>query len=195
MALVGGDPEALDLEGPAVPGGLAVKLYPCCYALQRPISAVVALPQVPASEVEALAVHTPASSLQPLIHHAPRTGLEGKFSLEYGIAAGLLDRRPGLESFDDAAVGRPEARRLIERIEVVPSPGGEGLLSGEVAIEVSLRGGEALEASLALPPGAPDRPASEDELAVKLAACAPDGVEELQRLDWDSARGFLSARG
>ena len=45
MTLVGGDPGAADLSGPAVPGGLAVKIYPCCYALQRPISALGELAQ------------------------------------------------------------------------------------------------------------------------------------------------------
>ena len=35
LSLVGGDPAAVDPSGPAVPNGLAIKLYPCCYALQR----------------------------------------------------------------------------------------------------------------------------------------------------------------
>ncbi len=43
LRLVGGDPGRLDLSGPAVPGGLAIKIYPCCYALQRPISALAEL--------------------------------------------------------------------------------------------------------------------------------------------------------
>src|SRR5262249_62425485 len=43
MSLVGGDPGAVDLAGPAIPGGLAIKIYPCCYALQRPISALAGL--------------------------------------------------------------------------------------------------------------------------------------------------------
>src|SRR3954447_14220176 len=38
LALVGRDAAGVDLTGPAVPGGLAIKLYPCCYALQRPMS-------------------------------------------------------------------------------------------------------------------------------------------------------------
>ena len=38
FGLVGGS-GAVDLDGPLVPEGLAVKLHPCCYALQRPISA------------------------------------------------------------------------------------------------------------------------------------------------------------
>ena len=38
-------PAAVDPSGPAVPNGLAIKLYPCCYALQRPISALSELAQ------------------------------------------------------------------------------------------------------------------------------------------------------
>lgn len=195
MRLVGGDPGALVLDGPAVPDGLAVKLYPCCYALQRPISAVAALPEIEAEQVERVSVQTPASSLQPLIHHAPRTGLEAKFSLEYGIAAAILDRHPGLSSFDDEAVRRPAAQKLMQRVEVEAVTAGDGLLDGEVEIEVELSGGGALQTSLALPPGAPGRPASEEELAAKLAACAPeDLVDELRALDWGSASAFLTAR-
>ncbi len=43
MRLVGGDPATMDLCGPAVPGGLATRSDPCCYALQRPISALAGL--------------------------------------------------------------------------------------------------------------------------------------------------------
>src|SRR6201995_3642827 len=49
LALVGGDPAAVDPSGPAVPGGLAVKLYPCCYALQRPIATLAGLAGGPAA--------------------------------------------------------------------------------------------------------------------------------------------------
>lgn len=43
--LVGGS-GTVDLGGPAVPGGLAIKVYPCCYALQRPISALASTAEV-----------------------------------------------------------------------------------------------------------------------------------------------------
>ena len=60
LQLVGGDPRALSLDGPAVPDGLAIKMFPCCYALQRPISAVAALAgQVDPAEVARIVVRTP----------------------------------------------------------------------------------------------------------------------------------------
>jgi 2-methylcitrate dehydratase PrpD len=191
MALVGGATTGIDTEGRAVPDGLAIKLYPCCYALQRPIAAVVELGRVRPEDVEAIAVKTPESSLKPLIHSAPRTGLEGKFSLEYGIAAALLDGRPDLDSFTDAAVQRPEAHRLMELVEVTPTPGGNGLLDGTVEIDVTLKTGEERGTSLDLPPGAPSRPPTDDELAQKIELCVGERADEIMGLTWETAGSLL----
>jgi 2-methylcitrate dehydratase PrpD len=125
------DAAELELGGPPIPGGLAVKQWPCCYALQRPIAAARMLGGDPGGRI---AVRAPATSTQPLNRDRPRTGLEGKFSLRYGIAAALLDGDPGFESFSDAGVARPEAHALMDRIDVELTPGGDGLLSGEITI-------------------------------------------------------------
>ena len=183
MALVGGDAAALEIAGPAVPGGLAIKVWPCCYALQRPIAAVQTLEAVATDRISRIGVRTPGASLAPLIHHSPETGLEGKFSLEYGIAAALLDRPPGFDSFSDAAVRRPGAARLMRMVEVAATDGGDHLLAGEVEIEIDGR-----RATLALPPGAPDRPMTDEELRVKLDLC---GAGELAELSWESAAQLL----
>jgi 2-methylcitrate dehydratase PrpD len=193
LALVGGDARRLELAGAAVPGGLAVKLFPCCYALQRPISALRALPTagVAPERVRRVVVRTPQSGLQPLIHQRPTTGLEGKFSLEYALAATLLDERPGLQSFTNDAVGRPAAQELVGRVEVLATPGGDGLLDGEVQIEVTLDDGSTLSTALAVPPGAPDRPPTDDELRAKVADCAGDRAEEVAALRWEDAAELL----
>jgi 2-methylcitrate dehydratase PrpD len=188
MALVGGDPDAVDLDGPAVPGGLAIKPFPCCYALQRPIAAVASLEPVVPGEIRRIGVRTPSASLAPLIHHSPTTGLEGKFSLEYGIAAALLDGRPGFDSFSDPAVCRPDAARLMATVDVAATDGGDHLLTGEIEIVIETGDGDAMRASLALPPGAPERPVTEDELRAKLELC---GAGDLAELSWESAAQFL----
>lgn len=178
LTLVGGDPDALDLTGPAVPGGLAIKLHPCCYALQRPISALRGY----SGDVNRVQVRTPAASMQPLVHHAPTTGLQGKFSMEYAIAATILDGRPGFASFTDEAVRRPAAQRLISLVELDITPGGDGLLSGGIAITVN--GTETRTERW--PPGAPERPPTDAELAEKLADCGLDTT-----VDWTTARTLL----
>jgi 2-methylcitrate dehydratase PrpD len=194
LELVGGSTRALSLDGPAVPGGLAVKLFPCCYALQRPIAALLTLPlaDLDAARVERVLVHTPQSALQPLIHAAPATGLQGKFSLQYAIAATALDGRPGIASFGDDAVARPAARALLERVAIEGTPGGDGLLAGTAAIEMTLDDGSALRAELDLPPGAPARPPSDDELAAKVADCAGDLADELLDVTWADAADLVS---
>jgi 2-methylcitrate dehydratase PrpD len=188
--LVGGNKANIEFGGPAVPGGLAIKLYPCCYALQRPISAVRRITAEP-DQVVSVLVRTPAATIQPLIHHHPSTGLEGKFSLEYAVAATLLDGNPGFVSFDDAAVRRPEAQRLVEVVEVVTSPGGEGLLDGHLEVEVRMRDGTVRTGGLTLPPGSPSRPPTDDELSAKFVACG-GGEEDLHPgITWESAAAVL----
>ena len=190
MMLVGGDPEHVDLSGPAVPGGLAIKVHPCCYALQRPIAAVREL-QVQASDVVRARVRTPAGTVQPLVHSRPTTGLEGKFSLEYAVATALLDGYPGFASFEDAAVRRAEATRLVDAVEVELPSGGEGLLAGTCDVELELRDGQTVRASVQVPPGAPARPPTHDELAAKVRDCAGDLADDLLATGWDTAADVL----
>jgi 2-methylcitrate dehydratase PrpD len=182
--------------GPAVPGGLAIKIYPCCYALQRPVNALAELASAsdldPAS-VRRIVLRTPEATVQPLIHHRPQTGLEGKFSLEYGAAAALLDRQPGFASFTDAAVRRPSARRLAGLVEVKLDPGGSWLLDGVLEAEVHTGGGEVLRASQQYPPGSPDRPPSAAQLDAKLADCTSGLRTDPASWTWQTAPAVLRA--
>jgi len=172
-----------------------VKPYPCCYALQRPIAAVRSIGALDAARVRRIQVRTPASALAPLIHDRPASGLEGKFSLAYGVACALLDDPPDLESFGDEAVARPAARRLMEMVEVQSSREGDGLLSGKVDITITLDDGSQLDARLESPPGAPSRPLTESELAQKLEICCGELAAQVGGLSWETAADFLRYLG
>ena len=194
LELVGGRAGTVDAGGPAVPGGLAIKVYPCCYAMQRPIAALRDIRHQlddTEGEVERVRVRTPKAAVHPLVHDRPRTGLEGKFSLPYAVSTALLDDYPDFASFTDDAVNRPAAQRLLERVEVEPTPGGDGLLTGEVDIEVALATGRTLHTRLADPPGAPSRPPTGDELRAKLAACGGDVPALLADAGWESVGELL----
>jgi 2-methylcitrate dehydratase PrpD len=198
--LVGGTPGSVD-DAPAVPGGLAIKLYPCCYAMQRPIAAVRDLrarlnQDSLDGDIERVLVTTPRATVQPLIHDRPRTGLEGKFSMPYAIATAILDDYPGFGSFSDEAVNREPAQALMTTVETdygPGDPGRAGLLDGTVAISVRLANGRELRTELALPPGSPDRPPSAADLDRKLAACGPDVPALLAGLTWPAAAALLRA--
>ncbi|MTD53190.1 2-methylcitrate dehydratase [Amycolatopsis sp. RM579] len=194
LGLMGGSPDRVETSGPAVPGGLAIKMFPCCYALQRPISALrEGLPAaVEPGEVTAIEVRTPAGTVQPLIHHRPRTGLQGKFSLEYAVSAALLDPHPGFGSFTDQAVNRPEAQRLARLVTIDETPGGDWLLAGDVEITVTRDGGDRFTVRQELPPGSPGRPPSKEDMEAKIADCGADVPALLDGVDWGIARGILS---
>ena len=194
LALVGGA-EADPPDTPAIPGGLAVKAYPCCYALQRPIAATLEAlngERPPPADVQGVIVRAPLVTVRPLIHDRPGTGLEGKFSLQYGVAAAILDGIPGLASFTDAAVRRPDAQQIIDRVRLETTPGGEDLLAGATEIELLLAGGERYATRLETPPGAPAKPLGDADLARKARDCAgPHDASEIIAADWDGARTLV----
>jgi 2-methylcitrate dehydratase PrpD len=186
LGLVGGDPSAVDLSGPSVPNGLAIKLYPCCYALQRPISALSEVTADPAA-VRRIVLRTPEATVVPLIHHRPDSGLQGKFSLEYAAAAALLDEYAGFGSFTDEAVRRDEARRLVSVVETKLDPGGDWLLDGELEAEVHTADGAVLRTRQQYPPGSPARPPTPDQLAAKLADCVAGLDTDPEAWTWENA--------
>jgi 2-methylcitrate dehydratase PrpD len=190
LTLVGGDPAAADLAGPAVPGGLAIKIYPCCYALQRPISSLAELALDP-DDVRRIVLRTMEGTVAPLIHHRPDTGLQGKFSLEYAAAAALLDGYPGFASFTDAAVRRPAAPRRMDHVEVKLEPGGTGLLDGELTAEIHTANGSVAQISQQFPPGSPARPASAALLRTKVADCLGQLDLGGSSWSWGSAADLL----
>jgi 2-methylcitrate dehydratase PrpD len=189
LALVGAGSSELDLSGPAVPGGLAIKLFPCCYAMQRPIHAVrMALGGDDPKKVAAVLVRTPAAAVQPLIHHRPRTGLQAKFSMEYAIATAVLDGFPALSHFTDEAVRRPAASRIMASVIMELDAGGTGLLDGTCAIEIQLASGNR-QANVDQPPGAPARPPGDDDLAAKAASCGPRAAATVG-VTWSDAQAI-----
>ena len=197
LPLVGARPGGLDLTGPAVPDGLAIKMYPCCYALQRPISALAELAQragpagLDPADVLRIELRTPEATVVPLIHHRPDTGLQGKFSLEYAAAAAVLDRHPGFGSFTDAAVQRDAARRLVGLVETDLEPGGNWLLDGQLQARIHTGSGVVHHAVLQYPPGSPSRPPTAAQLSAKLADCVAGLRTDWSDWTWQNAATVL----
>jgi 2-methylcitrate dehydratase PrpD len=190
----GTGPASVDASGPAVPDGLAVKIYPCCYALQRPISAVADLAVATGldpADVRRIELRTPAATVVPLIHHRPDTGLQGKFSLEYATAAAVLDHYPGFASFTDDAVRRDAARKLAALVETTLEPGGDWLLDGELEVRIHTGNDRVHDAVLAFPPGSPARPPTAEQLSGKLADCLAGLDTDWTAWTWVNAADVL----
>jgi 2-methylcitrate dehydratase PrpD len=186
LDLVSEPPFDLALDDPAmVPGGLAVKVYPCCYALQRPIACMAEVAAGLASEdVERIDVWLTESAVQPLVHHRPTSGLEAKFCLEHALAVGVTDGFAGFDSFSDASVHRPEVARLTRSVDIHLTPGGNGLLEDSVRVQVTTTDGRTRSGEIELPPGAPGRPVTREHLAQKVRDCAGDRADAVLAAGW-----------
>ena len=130
--------------------GVQIKKYPCCGSTHTPLDAFFQLRKeqtVDHREVDAVEVLVDFDPPRSLIHSNPHTALEGKFSLEYCLAAALVDDKVGLAQFDDPMVMRPEVRALIPKVTMKRNPGQEGKPSWVEAyneVHIKLKSGKVL---------------------------------------------------
>jgi len=154
--------------------GIGVKLYPCCYESHRALDAVLQLQKEANIELRRIArveARLSRGTAIPLIHHRPQTGLEGKFSMEYCLAAALLDGRIDLASFSDEAVQRPQAQELLRRVEMVEEEQGQPIV-GPATVTVILDDGSQHSRRVETPGGDPKAPLTWEELVAKYKDCA-----------------------
>lgn len=106
--------------------GIGLKAYPCCAATHPAIDATRALrEQIKDASVEdivSMRVGASRFAMQPLIYDIPTTGLEGKFSMRYCIAAAMIDGAVKIGTFEPAQIQRPEIKRLMQKITVEIDP-------------------------------------------------------------------------
>ena len=134
--------------------GFRVKRYPICGSAHRAMDGLLALREAhgfDAGDVAEIHVHAPVSHLANLMYQRPATALEAKFSLEYGLAAVLLDGECGLAAFTDEAVARPGLRAVYQRIHRHPVDLPESAFPTRVVVR--LANGATLETTVAMPLG------------------------------------------
>lgn len=96
--------------------GLALKPYPSCGATHTGIEAALLLRDAIGRDApKRIRAGVSEMAFNPLIHVQAATGLEGKFSLHYCLAAALLDGEVNLATFTDARAADVRIRDLIDR--------------------------------------------------------------------------------
>ena len=142
-----------------------------------------------------------------LRNHQPQTGLEGKFSMEFAMAASVIANRATLAEYTDGFVRRPDVQALMHKVAVETNQNYDPEVSGAAVfdqVRVELLSGETLEtAQVRRARGAAELPLSDAELFEKFGTCleagqagiAPDVLfGRLKRLEHLSARE-LTAMG
>jgi 2-methylcitrate dehydratase PrpD len=178
-----------------VESGIEIKKYPCCGSAHLALDATFDLLSQRAIDpvaIERIDVTVDFDPPRSLIHSRPVSSLEGKFSMQYCLAAALLDRRVGLQSFTDDQVMRPEAQAMIPRIEMRRIPGNEGMPSwteGYHQVDVQMKDGSTLRQQAHRADSGALRGVTMDDIRSKFRDCASQTLSEattaevLSRLD------------
>jgi 2-methylcitrate dehydratase PrpD len=197
------------LEGPwaLIREGLNVKKYACCYNTHRTADAILGLTReedLEPGNVANIRLTLEPGGFDPLIHRRPVTGLQGKFSPEYVLAAAVLDGRITLASFLDEAVQRPEISRLVPLVSrhesATPPFGAPAWEFAYAAVEVECTSGQTFRRRVDVPRGDARDPVQRTDLEAKFRDCVrfseatwdpADLLEELWHIDSRGASGLL----
>lgn len=161
------------------PVGLSIKPYPSCGFAHCAIDAALYIKEeheVNAEDIAEVELGVSPFDKQILIHHRPRTGLEGKFSLEYTVARALLCRELRLKHFTNEAVAELKVKSLMEKMKwvekypmpVMGTPDGFGIKS----VTVKLKDGREYGKEVIIAKGMPRNPLRLDEFNSKYRDCA-----------------------
>ena len=150
------------LESP----GLGLKLHPCSAPQFLAADAALQLKgehKINFADVATIEVRIPPLRYQRHYHPDVKTGLRGKFAINYVVALAFLDGKLEIETFTDAKVNQPQVQEALSRVKVIrdesiPEPGPVG---------VELKSGTRFTHTATIPKGHPENPLTEEEVLNK----------------------------
>jgi len=160
--------------------GIEIKKYPLCYATHRTIDGILDIVKEQAlrlDEIKSVEIETNYRATVPLIYSHPRTGLEGKFSMQYAVTAALLDGAVFLSSFEDRAVQRLEVQAFLPKVRV--SEGAPPMFPRWAQVRLLLSDGRVLEKRIDTLRGSTECPLSDEALIEKGVDCCAYGQVDI----------------
>ena len=157
--------------------GLHIKRYPCAILVHPAIAAMIETANahnLTAENVARIEVGVSDIVTSTLNHPEPKTGLEGKFSVAFPLAHGLIERRLSLNDFTDERVNHPKVQGLMKKIVVRNDPTLRQGAGTEVTarLMIELTDGQRIERLASLERGKGQQWISTSELEQKFRLCA-----------------------
>ena len=174
-------------EAFAIEQGVQIKLYPCCGGNHRAIEGVKTMMSthgLEAKDIERLEVEIDAQVANEILMYPwPSTGLEGKFSLAYNVAAALVDGDVTVDTFADHRINDFDWVRSKIAITAV-----EGYRRA-VTLHADTASGDRVTWEQTTLPGTPEQPVTIEQVDEKFRANAgrvlkEDAVERASALLW-----------
>jgi len=157
--------------------GISIKPYPSgslSHPAQDVLLELVRDHDVRPDQIDRIDVGVNSYVPNALIHIHPTTALEGKFSLQFQMAIGVLERRAGIAQFVDEKVREPRTQGLMEHVYVYVDPEIEARGYNEVRmkVKITLKDGRVLSGYADKAKGHPKKPMSREDLREKFMDCA-----------------------
>jgi len=159
-----------------------IKPYACCASSHSAVDAVLDIRNaqaIRAGEVEKIRVKTARGvQVQCGFEYQARGVVQAQMSLQYIVAAALIDGAAFLEQFSETRIAAPDVVALARRVEVVVDEELDGLYPKIYAniVEVILHDGRRFEKRVDFPKGSTSRPMDFSEVAGKFRSLALHGV-------------------
>jgi len=156
--------------------GVSIKPYPSgslTHPAMDTMQDLIDAHHIKAADVAQVRVGTNKQMLNTLIHHDPKTGLQGKFSMEYCMAVLLVNGRAGLGDFQDEVVNRPALQEMVRRVDFYNNPEADAAGADKMRsyVEVRMKDGRVFSAQSDFAKGSPQKPMSFDDEIRKFRGC------------------------
>lgn len=155
--------------------GVTIKKYPCCGCNHKFLDTILEMVNkydIDRNKVKSIKADISSYQALMLGYSRPETGYQGKFSLQYNLASAVLDRKVDRSTFSMEKGQRPELRKLIEKVTVVPhsewKPDPGSGAKDPSPIEIELDDGRVYKHEAEILKGSPEFPLTKDELLGKL---------------------------
>ena len=147
--------------------GFDIKRFPAQVYMQNAIEAALKLREehgLSAESIEQVTIHRQGRGHSGPI---PRSGLDGKFSVEYCAAAAILDGQVGIDTFTDVRRFAADMEDMLGRIRVEP----DGPESGATLATALLKNDSTVSAECSAFRGSAKNPMSREERLAKVRDC------------------------
>src|SRR5499426_4181174 len=162
------------LESP----GLGLKLHPCSAPQFLAADAALYLKHkhnIRFADVAKMEVSIPPMRYQRHYHPEVKTGLRGKFAINYVVALAFLDGKLEIDTFTDAKANEPEVQDALSKVrvivdETIPEPG------RYCPVSVDLKDGKRFSYTARIAKGHPNNPMTEEEVLNKFRSNAKQAL-------------------
>ncbi len=164
------------LESP----GLGLKLHPCSAPQFLAADAALYLRRkhrIRYEDIAKIEVSIPPERYQRHYHPEVKTGLRGKFAINYVVALCILDGILEIDTFTDAKANQPQVQEALSKVQVIvdqsiPEPG------PYCPVSVELKDGTRFSYTARIAKGHPENPMMEKEILDKFRSNAKTVISE-----------------